>query len=148
MFNRASSDVLPLVFMGYFLLVVTAHRQPRRPRPHQNGCAVNCESVTCPDTWSAQRLAWTSCDHRGVFKFLARDPEDGKEIEEARSEFTSYWMWVVSLAFVVRFAGFFFRFVTPLRCDFHTRQSPLVSRQPRLIRFYWKTDAVGCLLSS
>lgn len=50
MFNCASSDVFPFVFIMYFLQLVMAHRQPRRPRPHQNGCAVNYNGVTCDDT--------------------------------------------------------------------------------------------------
>lgn len=57
MFNRASSDVFPFVFIMYFLQLVMAHRQPRRPRPHQNGCAVNYKSVTCPHI--------LTCDHSG-----------------------------------------------------------------------------------
>lgn len=79
MFNRASSDVFPFVFRLYFLQLVMAHWQPPRPRPHQNGCAVNYNSVTWPGTWPQRK--WSACtprDRRGVFKLVARDPEAEK----------------------------------------------------------------------
>lgn len=72
-------------FRTYFSQLVMAHRQPRRPRPHQNGCAVNYNGVTYLDTWPQRSgNACTPRDRRGVFKLLARDPEDEKEIDNAR----------------------------------------------------------------